>query len=62
MSEMARSALLALLLGLGAMGAHAAPRAMGVAPHEQDPSPCAALVARLPNLQQALCEAAALKP
>ncbi|MGE0428681.1 MAG: M14 family zinc carboxypeptidase [Hydrogenophaga sp.] len=62
MSEMARSALLALLLGLGAMGAHAAPRGMGVAPHEQDPSPCAALVARLPNLQQALCEAAALKP
>jgi protein MpaA len=44
------------------MAAHAAPRGTGQASPAQDPSPCDAFVARLPNLQRPLCEAAELKP
>jgi hypothetical protein len=62
MSELARPAAFALLLWLCTLNAHAAPRGMAVSPSAQDASPCDAFVARLPNLQRRLCEAAALTP
>lgn len=62
MSERVRIAALVLWLGLAALGAHAAPRGMGAPAPAHEASPCEALVARLPNLQRPLCDAAGLKP
>ncbi|WP_439520730.1 M14 family murein peptide amidase A [Hydrogenophaga sp.] len=62
MSERVRQGALALLLCLGSVGAHATARDLGLPTLARATSPCDAFLARLPNLQPRLCEAAALEP